>query len=266
MSRVEISTVGTPPVDLYQFPCRDDNFGVLVHDPMTHACAAIDAPSDTAVRKALEATGWQLTHILVTHQHFDHIEGIPALKEEYGCEVIAPEKGRGVIPGVDRFVREGEKVYVGSLEAQVWETPGHCPDHITYWFKKQNIIFVADVLFAMGCGRVFDNAFAGMWTSLRRLAELPDQTLAYFGHEYTLSNANFALSIEPDNAVLQKRVVEVTAARARGEATSPTTIGLEKATNPFLRASDAGIQQRLGMTGAALGAVFQELRERKNRF
>jgi len=253
-------------VQIHQFTCRDDNFGVLIHDPATGACAAIDAPDENAMRKALAQTGWRLSHILVTHKHYDHIEAVLPLQQDFGCAVIAPKGARGSVPAVDLYVGEGDTVEIGSLHATIWETPGHCADHILYHFADEAVAFAGDVLFALGCGRVFDGAYEDMWRSLERVAGLPDQTRVYFGHEYTLANAKFALSVDPDNAALRRRFAEVVEVRARGEATCPTTIGQEKAANPFLQASNPAMKARLGMAGQSDAAVFRELRERKNRF
>ncbi len=251
---------------IYQFPCRQDNFGVLIHDPASGATAAIDAPEEAAVRQALAVTGWKLTDILVTHRHGDHVEGITGLKRDFGCTVTAPAKAGAEVPKVDRFVAEGDTVMVGGISAKVMDTPGHCRDHVAFHFADDQVLFVGDTLFALGCGRVMESTFGEMFASLSRFSALPDATKVYFGHEYTLSNARFALSVDPANQALKARAASVEALRAKGEATSPTTIGVEKQTNPFLRAADKAIQAHLNMAGASPVAVFQELRERKNRF
>ena len=251
---------------LHQFACRQDNYGVLLHDPATGATAAIDAPDEAAVRRALEDTGWALSHILVTHSHQDHIEAVAALKAAYGCIVIAPEKASAAVPQADRLVCEGDTVTVGSLSGQVWETPGHCADHVAYYFAGLSTAFVGDDLFALGCGRVFGDDYDGMWLTLSRIAALPADTKLYFGHEYTLSNAAFALSVDPDNGALKAAVARHEAARAAGRPTSPTTVGEECEANPFLRAGDSGMAARLGLAGQPAAAVFRALRERKNRF
>lgn len=249
---------------LHVFPCLQDNFGVLAHDVATGATAAIDAPDEAAVRKALDDTGWKLSHILVTHSHADHVQGVPALKAAFGCQVIAPKKAKALV-AADRYVFEGDHVSVGDSVAEVWETPGHCADHVIYHFARPKVAFVGDVLFALGCGRVFDGAYHQMWTSLSRLMQLPNETAVYFGHEYTLSNGKFALSIEPENVDLKGQVARAEALRARGEHTCPTTIGAEKAANPFLRAVLPEMAARLGLAGHQPEEIFRELRERKNR-
>lgn len=251
---------------IHQFSCLHDNFGVLVHDIFSGATAAIDAPEEGPVREALEATGWQLSHILVTHSHHDHIGAIPALVAAYGCQVIAPEAARSALPNANRYVKDGDKVSFGRTTAEVIAVPGHCPDHVAYYIGAKNVAFVGDVLFAMGCGRVFGDAYDDMWRSLSRLAALPDATEVYFGHEYTLANARFALSIDPDNADLRAQAKRAETLRARGDFTSPTTIAAEKAANPFLRAGIPAMATRLGMQGKTPAEIFRELRERKNRF
>ena len=250
-----------------QFICRSDNFGVLVHDPATGATATIDAPDGKAVLAALDAAGWTLTDILVTHHHGDHVEGIPALKQRYPqARIVAPAKDKARIPGADLYVKEGDEVAVGSLNAKVIETPGHTTGHIVYWFDAENLLFAGDTLFALGCGRVLETPMATMWESLGKLAKLPGECQVYCGHEYTLANARFALTIDPDNDLLRQRAGTIEALRAKDVMTLPTTMALEMATNPFLRADVPEVQSAIGMAGADAAAVFAEIRERKNRF
>lgn len=251
---------------IHQFRCLKDNYGVLLHDVTTGATAAIDAPEAGAVWEALTATGWSLTHILVTHRHHDHVGGIDSLVLDTGCKVIAPEKARDAVPHADIYVKEGDTVSVGALKARVWETPGHCYDHVSYYLDRNGIIFVGDTLFALGCGRVFDGAYDEMWQSLSRIAALPDTTEVYFGHEYTLANARFAASVEPDNTALIAQTARAETLCGRGDFTAPTTIAAEKAANPFLRAALPEMAARIGMSGRPPVEVFRELRERKNRF
>ncbi len=249
-----------------QFPCLSDNYGVLVHDSDTGATATIDAPDGEAVLKACEETGWQITDILVTHHHADHTQGIPAVKTRFpGAKITAPAKEADRIGGVDVRVAEGDTVSVGHLHAKVIETPGHTAGHIVYWFEGQDVLFAGDTLFALGCGRVNETPLDVMWASLSKLAQLPLETQVYAGHEYTASNARFALTVDPDNAVLKHRAEEVAVLRAAGKPTLPTTLEIERATNPFLRAGDPAVQAAVGMAGADPAAVFAELRERKNR-
>lgn len=253
------------PAEIRQFLCATDNFGVLVHDPATGATASIDACEEAPIMAALQDAGWTLTDILVTHHHDDHVAAIPALKARTGARVTGPAHDRDRIADLDVVLRAGDTVSVGTLVAHVIETPGHTLGHIAYSFPADRLLFAGDTLFAMGCGRLFEGTPADMMRSLDRLAALPDDTTVYCGHEYTLSNARFALKVDPDNAALQARVAEVEALRAAGRVTLPTTLGLEKATNPFLRADNAAIAATLGLAGQSRLAVFTELRERKNR-
>ncbi len=252
---------------VHQFPCLSDNFGVLLHDPSTGATASIDVPEAAPVLAALKERGWTLTHILVTHRHADHVQGIPEVKAAFPqARVIAPAGEAERVPMVDATVKEGDSVEVGSLRAQVIETPGHTIGHIVYWFDKEHLLFAGDTLFSIGCGRVNEAPMDVMWRSLEKLNRLPDETQVYCGHEYTLANGKFALSIEPHNAALKDHLAKMEAKRAKGEWTLPSTMGLERAINPFLRAAEATVQAQLGIANAAPAEVFAELRERKNRF
>ncbi len=247
--------------------CLSDNFGVLVHDPETKATAAIDAPDAQPILQALASKGWYLTDILITHHHFDHTQGIPGLKSAFPrARVVGPAREADKIAGLDLEVREGDTVKIGSREAMVIEVPGHTSGHVAYWFEKDDLLFSGDTLFAMGCGRGFEEPGPVLYRSLMKLAALPAETHIYCGHEYTLSNARFALSVDPDNSTLQDRANVVAMLRENGQFTLPTTMALELATNPFLRADEASIQATLGMKGADPAAVFTELRERKNHF
>jgi hydroxyacylglutathione hydrolase len=254
------------PAEIHVFRCLDDNIGVLLRDAASGACAAIDAPEAGPIRQALAERGWRLTDILVTHRHGDHVQGIPELKGETGCRVVAPAKAEGRVPMVDLAVREGDRVSVGNLSAEVWETPGHCADHISYWFAGEEILFCGDTLFTLGCGRVLEGGPADLWASLQRIAGLPDATRIFCGHDYTLSNARFALAADPDNPALQQRAKEAEAARDEGKFLVPTTLAAEKAANPFLRAGEPALARAVDRDGAAPVEVFTALREWKNRF
>jgi hydroxyacylglutathione hydrolase len=251
---------------IHAFLCLQDNIGVLVHDPNTGACAAIDAPEEGPIMAALATTGWQLTDILVTHRHSDHVQAIEPLKRRTGCRVVAPVKAREAVPHADAYVREGDTVHVGGLQAHVWETPGHCLDHVSYWFAADRALFAGDTLFTLGCGRMLEGTYAEFWSSLQRLAALPDEARVYCGHDYTLANARFALAADPDNEVLKARAAEAERAKTEGRFLVPTTIGQEKATNPFLRAGEPALAKSIHKEGAASVEVFQALREWKNRF
>jgi hydroxyacylglutathione hydrolase len=254
------------PADVSLFLCLKDNYGVLLHDPDSGATAAIDAPDAAPVEAALKAKGWKLTDILVTHHHADHTDGIPALKQKYGCRVVAPQEVTSKYPFVDETVREGDKVKVGKLTGNVIDTPGHTAGHITYWFHDDALAFVGDTLFSIGCGRVIEGTMEMMWNSLKKLRDLPDNTEIYCGHEYTLSNIKFALTIEPNNAALKARAEEAQQEVANRRPTIPTMIGNEKKENPFLRADIAEVAAGIGMAGKPAEQVFAEIRERKNKF
>jgi hydroxyacylglutathione hydrolase len=251
--------------EIHQFPCLKDNYGVLVHDREGGVTLSIDAPDAAAVSHALEAKGWRLTHVLVTHHHADHTAGIPALKAETQCVVIGPELEADRIPFLDRGVKEPETLVLGGLGVRVLDTPGHTIGHVSYWIEEAEVAFVGDTLFAMGCGRVLEGTPEMMWGSLKKIAALPKPTRLYCGHEYTVSNGKFGVSIEPDNVLLKQRLVEAEALRAEGQATLPTRVDLELETNVFLRADTRGIRDRLGLALVPAWKVFADLRERKNR-
>jgi hydroxyacylglutathione hydrolase len=251
---------------IHQFLCLTDNFGVLLHDPSTRATVAVDAPEAGPILTALAAKGWALTDILITHHHFDHVQGIAGLKARFPhARVIGPAKEAAKIGYLDLAVEEGSGVMTGALEARVIEVPGHTSGHVAYWFADEDILFAGDTLFAMGCGRAFEERPEVLFHSLMKLAALPPETQFYCGHEYTLANARFALAVDPANPVLKERAIEAARRRAAGEFTLPATIAIELATNPFLRPGDPYIQAELGMAGADPVAIFTELRERKNR-
>lgn len=253
--------------EIRTFLCRSDNIGVLIRDPGTGACAAIDVPEAAPVLATLEAEGWRLTDILVTHRHADHIEGIPEVVERTGARVTAPEKARAAVPGAARYVGEGDRVTVGGLEATVWETPGHCADHITYHFGEARIVFSGDTLFTLGCGRVMEAEPTTLWRSLVRFLDLPGETAVYSGHDYVLSNVRFALAAEPENAALQARAAEAERLAQEGRFLIPSTIGTEKATNPFLRAGEPALARAVDLPESTDPAqVFTALRAWKNRF
>ena len=254
------------PAETRLFLCRSDNYGVLLHDPETGATATIDAPEAAPIEAALKATGWKLTDILVTHHHADHTDGIRALKDKHKCRVVAPAGEAAKIPAVDKTVREGDRVRVGKLAADIIETPGHTAGHIAYWFDRDKLAFVGDTLFSIGCGRVIEGTPEQMWRSLVKLRGLPDVTKIFCGHEYTGANIRFARTIEPNNKALAVREAQAKQQIAKSEPTIPTTIGEEKQANPFLRADVPEVAAGVGMAGKPAAEVFAEIRARKNRF
>ncbi len=251
-------------MDIRLVPCLSDNYAYLLHDSTTNVTAVVDPAEPGPVIAALDAAGWTLSVILNTHYHMDHVGGNEALKSRYNVPVLGPEAERDKIPGIDQGMSEGDKVTLGSQVGDVIDTRAHTAGHISYYFADAKAVFVGDTMFAMGCGRLFEGSAEEMWTSLEKLMALPDDTRVYCGHEYTQSNAHFALTIEPGNTDLQARVKDVDDLRARGEPTIPTTIGLERRTSPFVRASSPEIRERLGLADARDAEVFAEVRRRKD--
>tara|TARA_R110000868_G_scaffold277963_1_gene537747 strand:- start:4146 stop:4916 length:771 start_codon:yes stop_codon:yes gene_type:complete len=249
-----------------QFPCLSDNYGFLIHDPVSCETATIDTPDPERILAEAASAGWTLTQVWNTHHHFDHAGGNLAIKAATGARIIGPAGEAERIPGLDTAVGDGDSVWLGKIEAKVISTPGHTSGHIVYSLPSEKVAFVGDTLFALGCGRLFEGTPEQMWTSLSRLAALPEETRVYCAHEYTQSNARFAVTVDPDNADLEVYAMSVDAERARGEATVPTTIGAELAANPFLRAGDRAIRKRLGMVDASNVEVFAEIRRRKDAF
>ena len=226
-------------LQVHQFPCLSDNYGFLVHDPASGETACIDTPDAAEYLRQAEAKGWRITQIWNTHWHPDHTGGNAAVKAATGCTVTGPAAEADRIPTLDVQVREGDRLTLGGLAAEVFEMPAHTAGHIAFHLPGAGAVFVGDILFAMGCGRLFEGTADQMHANLQRLSALPPETKVYCAHEYTLGNARFAVTVEPDNDALRNRLGEVEAARSRGEATVPTTIALERATNPFMRASSA---------------------------
>ncbi len=255
-----------PVLDVAQFISRSDNFSVLLHDPKSGKTAAIDAPDADPIIAACKERGWTLTDIFVTHKHFDHIEGIPALQAAYECEVVGPEASAAETGMYDRTVKDGDSFEWAGVRFEVMETPGHTLDHVSYYAPSEKLVFVGDTIFSLGCGRVIEGDYPMMWDSLKTLRALPDDTSLYCGHEYTLANGKFALTVDPSNAALKQRVAEVEKLRAAEKPTLPTTIAAEKATNPFLRADDPAVMKAVGMANAKPGEVFAEIRKRKDKF
>src|SRR5680860_584218 len=214
-------------LEVHQFPSRSDNYGVLVHDKATGATAAIDAPDAEELLAALHEKGWKLTHILTTHHHNDHTAGNAAVKRATGCTIVGPAKEAESIPGIDVTVREGDRVEIGGATARVIETPGHTRGHVSYHFPDDELVFVGDTLFSVGCGRLLEGDAKTMWSSLEKLAKLPPETTLYCGHEYTDANCRFALTVEPENHALQARAKVVAKLAERGAPALPTTIKQE---------------------------------------
>jgi hydroxyacylglutathione hydrolase len=250
------------PLTVHQFPCLSDNYGFLARDEATGLTACIDTPDATAILRELDKLGWKLALILNTHWHPDHAGGNAEVVAATSAKVVGPAEVTRIAT-LDREVNGGDRVMLGETEFQVIETGGHTLGHIAYYDAADKIAFVGDTLFALGCGRLFEGTAQQMWTSLQRLAALPDDTTVYCAHEYTASNARFALSVDDDPA-LKARAAEVFAMRERGEPTVPTSIGLEKATNPFLRAPR--LAERVGAGGEPDYMAFGAVRTAKDNF
>ncbi len=252
-------------LEVHQFPCLDDNYGYLLHDPASGETACIDTPDAEAYLREAAARGWQITQIWNTHWHPDHAGGNEAIKAATGCTVTAPAGEAGKIAAIDRTVAHGDKVSLGAWQAQVIDVGGHTMGHIAYHLPEASIAFVGDAVFALGCGRMFEGTAPQFWASLSRVKALPPETLLYCAHEYTASNARFAVHADPDNAALADYVAEITARRAKDQPTVPSKLERELATNPFLRADDPDMQARWGDGGDAV-ATFAALRSAKDSF
>jgi hydroxyacylglutathione hydrolase len=239
-------------MDIVLFTCLQNNYAVLLRDPAKGQVTLVDAPAAEPVIAELERRGWSLDQILVTHGHADHIDGLPRLIERYHPAIVGPRLVADKLPPGTRLVDEGDRVSIGAAEGQVWHVPGHCADHIAFHFANEGIIFVGDTLFTMGCGRVFGDDPSVLYRSIQRIGALPDETLIYSGHEYTLNNAQFARVTEPENQAIAARLGEIERLTQAGIPTVPTTLAEERATNVFLRARDE--------------AEFARRREAKNRF
>jgi len=253
-------------LEIYQIPCLQDNYGFLVHDPETGVTATIDTPEVAPINQALAAKGWRLTHILNTHHHFDHAGGNEELKAQWNCQVVGAAIDAERIPGIDVALADGDTLTLGSKQARIIEVPGHTSGHIAYYFAADEVAFVGDTLFALGCGRLFEGTPEQMSESLAKIMALPDATTVYCAHEYTEANAAFAVTMEPANPALQQRVKEIQSLRAAGKPTVPTSIGLERATNPFVRSDSVELQAVLNLSGADEVTVFAETRRRKDHF
>lgn len=255
------------PLDIHLFPYHSDNYGVLIHDRESGATAMVDCGDAEACLGALDETGWGLTDLWITHHHWDHTDGLATVKAATGCRVTGPKQGKSkAIEGLDAEVWDGDDLTFAGRHVNIIATPGHTTDMINYHLPEEQLVFTGDTLFTLGCGRVFEGTPQMMWESLSKLMHLPPETQVYSAHEYTLANAKFALSVDPDNELLKARAKSFEAMRARGEPTVPTNLGEELQTNPFLRAADPDIRKLLGMEEADDAAVFAEIRKRKDSF
>ncbi len=235
-------------LEIVRIPALNDNYIWLVHEPDSGDTMVVDPAVAEPVLEQAAGRGWRIGQIWNTHWHPDHTGGNAAIKEASGAIVTGPAAEAGRIPTLDRAAGEGDRVTLGAVTAEVLETPAHTAGHISFHLPSEKILFVGDTLFAMGCGRLFEGDAAQMHSNLQRFAARPSETQVYCAHEYTLANGRFAVSVDPGNEALSRRLAEVEAARARGEATVPTTIALEQATNPFMRASS--VEELAGLRAA----------------
>ncbi len=269
---VPVSASAADAAEVRLIACLEDNYAVLVHRPDASGHGPgttflVDAPDEAPVLAALDAAGWTLDAILLTHHHGDHTGAAGALAADTGAALIGPAAEADKMPDLDIALEDGAVFRIGPFEVQAIATPGHTAGPLSYYLPAEKLAFTGDTLFALGCGRLFEGTAATLWASLRHLREvLPDDTRVYCGHEYTLSNARFALAVDPGNAALVKRAGAIEAARAAGRPTLPFLMGEEKATNPFLRADDPAVAASADLEGAAPAAVFAALRARKDSY
>lgn len=254
------------PLEIITIPCRSDNYAFLAHDAASGDTALIDVPEAAPILAVLADKGWSLSHVLLTHHHYDHVDGLDGILEQHSPQVVGAAADAHRLPPLDFAVSEGDEVAIGNDTARVIDVSGHTINHIAFYCESAKVVFTADSLMALGCGRVFEGTAPQMWESLSKLAALPPETLVCSGHEYTAANGAFAMTIEPGNADLVARVADIARARAAGEATVPSLLSLELATNPFLRAGVPAVREMVGLAGADPVDVFAEVRARKDRF
>lgn len=253
-------------LQLCQLLVLSDNYTYLIHDTESGETVAIDPAVAEPVLKTLNEQGWKLTHIFNTHHHYDHVEGNLELKQKTGCSIIASAVDTSRIAGVDKGVIDDEIVMLGQYPIQVIATPGHTQGHVCYYFSQQGWLFCGDTLFTMGCGRLLEGTAEQMWHSLQKLRALPATTQVYCAHEYTQANGRFALTVEPDNAVLKQRMTTVDYLRSENQPTVPSTLEMEWATNPFLRADSMSMLARFNQYEEDALNIFTHLRSLKDSF
>ena len=254
------------PLELVTIPCRADNYTYLVHDAASGQTAVIDVPDAAPILAALQARGWQLSDILITHHHDDHISGVETLRTATGAMVLGAAADAHRLPPLDYALTEDASFAIGPEKVRVIDVPGHTLGHIAFHFPQSGYAFTADSLMSGGCGRLFEGTPAQMHASLQKLAALPPDTLICSGHEYTASNLRFAATLEPGNPQLISRIERVTDQRAKGLPTVPVTLQTELDTNPFLRAHLPALKLAIGQADANAAMVFAEIRARKDRF
>lgn len=254
-------------IEVSLLPVLTDNYIYLVRDSESGKTAAVDPAIAAPVLTALEKRGWQLDYIFNTHHHNDHVGGNLQLKQATGCKIVGAADDKARIPGLDIALKDGEQFNLGLHCFQVLETPGHTLGHIVYYCAGSAVLFCGDTLFSLGCGRLFEGSAGQMWHSLQKLKALPDSTKVYCAHEYTQANGRFALTLESDNPALQQRIAEVAELRSQNLPTLPSTIGLERATNPFLREDSPGLRNAVAASEYDTPVqVFAKVRQLKDQF
>ncbi|KAI3436150.1 hypothetical protein D9Q98_002207 [Chlorella vulgaris] len=247
--------------------CLSDNFAWLLHEPQHGVTAVVDPSEAAPVLSALQAKGWKLTHIINTHHHWDHVGGNAELQKHFGCTVVGPASDAARIPGIQVQLKDGERYELGATHMVCYDTPGHTRGHVTYHFPEAKALFPGDTLFSLGCGRLFEGTPEQMWASLSKLTPLPPDTLVYCAHEYTASNAKFAVHVDEGNQALQQMKAGIDEKRARGQATVPSLLADELQCNPFLRPSSPAIRAKLGVPeGASDVEAFTAIRAAKDNF
>lgn len=255
-------------LEILTVPCLSDNYAFLIHNPDTGETALVDVPEAAPILSALSDRGWTLTDVLLTHHHWDHIDGLPDLTAGLPNtpRIWGAAADAGRLPPLDHAVSDGETVTICGAPVQIFDVSGHTLGHIAFYVPTAQALFSADSLMVMGCGRLFEGTPAQMWASLQKLNALPDETLLFSGHEYTASNLRFALSLEPENPQLILLAQRVADLRAAGKPTVPTNLAQERKTNPFLRAQNPDMKAAIGMPNAPDVDVFTEIRARKDKF
>ncbi|MGH1465968.1 MAG: hydroxyacylglutathione hydrolase [Cognatishimia sp.] len=254
------------PIQIITVPCLADNYAFLLHDPDTQQTALVDAPETDPIVQELNARGWTLTHIFLTHHHWDHVDATETLREKYAPKVIGAQADAHRLPKLDLALSDGQKFSFADHDVHTIDVPGHTVGHIAFFIPKLHALFSADSLMALGCGRLSEGSAEQMFTSLEMLAGLPIRTVVYSGHEYTEANGRFAITVDPENAELKARVADIRQARSQNKPTVPSELALELATNPFLRCGTPAIRNAVGLPNAPTLDVFTELRRRKDNF
>lgn len=253
-------------IEIIQLTALTDNYVYLLHDPTSKETAVVDPATAQPILEILNEKKWGLKYILNTHHHFDHIGGNLELKKKTNCQILTSTKDQTRIPGADKVLKHNDQIQLGNQVAEIIETPGHTLGHIVYYFRTSNALFCGDTLFSMGCGRLLEGTAEQLWHSLQQLKNLPKNTRIYCSHEYTQANGKFALSLEPNNQLLKQRIQQVNQLRSANEATVPSTLEQELATNPFLREDSSDIQQSINMLGRPATEIFKKIRELKDNY